>query len=373
MPRHDAAAPATASGTAARAAPAGWRTSDATREYAFTEEDKKALASQTKEERAQDKAAFDKKARARLAKLTKAEKKGALGDGETQELADLRALADRVGAAQGALKRKDVEDVLADAGHTVPEWYGEVQRGTFLNISLRVHRALAERLARAESALVADPKVNPDKLAAAALGEKLKMYASTSDMRRPKAATGGTNLSMHTFGLAVDLNYKGNPFFGNAGRLAPDIVKRATGLVLGNPIDLMKPIGDTEAAFTTLTAASEALKTYLSYGGSGHLPELTDKVTQHTAAKGEPADVAGWLAQIEKDHKSLGGAADFSGHKSPEEGFIDLDRAVVLALTGAGLFWGGTYAKAKDIMHFDLREGDGAKVDAARKSHRDNA
>jgi hypothetical protein len=199
------------------------------------------------------------------------------------------------------------------------------------------------------------------------------MYASTSDMRRPKAATGGTNLSMHTFGLAVDLNYKGNPFLGNAGRLAPDIVKRATGLVLGNPIDLMKYIGEAKEAYATLTTASEALKTYLSYRDSGNLTELTDKVTRHTRSKGEPADIAGWLAQIEKDRKSLGGAKDFSGHRSPEEGFIDFDEAVVLALTGAGLTWGGTYARAKDIMHFDLREGVGAKVDKSRKRHHDNA
>ena len=59
-------------------------------------------------------------------------------------------------------------------------------------------------------------------------------------------------------------------------------------------------------------------------------------------------------------------------HKAPEEGFLDLDERVVMALAGAGLTWGGTYKTAKDIMHFDLREGDGAKVNTARIKHTDN-
>jgi hypothetical protein len=349
----------------------GWRRSDATKDYAFTEADKQALASQTPEERAQDKAALTKTAIARLKALTKAEKKGTLDDAETTELATLRELQARVGAAQGALKRKDVEDVLAVAGHTVADWYGQIQRGSFLNLTLRVHRALAERLTQAETALVADPKVNPDQVKAAELGEKLGMYASTSDLRRPKAATGGSNLSMHTFGLAVDLNYKGNPFLGNASRRAPDIVKRATGLVEGQPVDLMKYIGEPKEAYATLKSASAALQTYLSYQDPAKSKELDDKIAKHTKVKGEPADAAGWLVQIAKDAKSLEGG-DFRGHKAAEEGFIDFDEAVVLALTGAGLTWGGTYAKAKDIMHFDLREGTGATVDAARKGHRNN-
>ena len=41
----------------------------------------------------------------------------------------------------------------------------------------------------------------------------------------------------------------------------------------------------------------------------------------------------------------------------------------MLALTGAGLTWGGTYPGAKDIMHFDLRQAEGAKIDAARAAH----
>jgi hypothetical protein len=36
---------------------------------------------------------------------------------------------------------------------------------------------------------------------------------------------------------------------------------------------------------------------------------------------------------------------------------MDLPRELVVALVGAGLKWGGQYRGAKDIMHFDLRDG----------------
>jgi hypothetical protein len=96
-------------------------------------------------------------------------------------------------------------------------------------VTLRVCQALKDRLQTAEAALVNDATVNPKKLDAPTLGAELKMYASTSDMREPKAAVGGTSLSMHSFGLAVDLNYEGNPFLGfPSSTPSPEIVGRAT-------------------------------------------------------------------------------------------------------------------------------------------------
>lgn len=342
--------------------------------YVLTEADKELLASQTEKERIQDKARLSK-VRARLAALEKARKKRRLSDSEAKELADLQALRKRVNAAQRALKRKDVEEILAAAGHTVSEWYGDIQVATFLNLSLPVHRALAARLALAEKALIANPDINQKKLEGAELGTELGMYSAGS-MRKPKPAAGGSRMSLHTFGLAVDLNYRGNPFVGLSGKkITSRIVKRATSLVDGSPIELMEPLA-RDVAYATLTRASKALSTYLSYRTPGNRAALTRQVSRHTPAQGEPGDVDGWLAQLEKDYESLhhGKAAkDFVAHKLPEEGFIDLNEQVVLELTRAGLTWGGTYAGAKDIMHFDLRTGEGAKVETARRSHHPNA
>lgn len=347
-----------------------WKASNAASEFALTADDKTLLAGKTADERAADRALLTKTALNRLEALTKAEKRNQLKPGEDTELADLRALKDRVETTNRALKRKDVEQIIDASGQgTVATWFGDIKKGTFLGIELRVHKTLADRLTRAETSLVDDAKLNPDKKSAKDLGVALNMYASTSDLRQPAKAVGGSSLSMHTFGLAVDLNYKGNPFIGNAGPAAPDAIRRATSLVLGTATNVTTSLGDPQASFTALKAASDALRTYFSFRDPANLAALTAAVSGHTPAKGEPADLAGWQQQIEADYAELKDKGDFKKHKPPEEGFLDLDESVVLALTGAGLTWGGTYGGDKDVMHFDLRQAEGAKIHAARAAH----
>jgi hypothetical protein len=268
-----------------------------------------------------------------------------------------------------ALGKTDVEQIVEKAfpGQTVAWWYSQIKSGSLLGISLRVHQALAERFDQAEAALLADPRVNPRSLDAAALGKTLDMYASTSDLRSPMLAVGGSSLSMHSFGLAVDLNYKGNPYIGNAGKAAPNAIKRATSLVNNEPIDVLKSGG-----YATLKKASDALVTYFSYRGAAKVAELKEKVKLHASADGEPVNVDDWLAQINEDYAQLKDKGDFDSHKDPAQGFLDFNEAVVAKLIGVGLTWGGTYPGAKDMMHFDLREGDGAQIDNARKAHKNN-
>jgi hypothetical protein len=359
-----------------------WKASDATASYALTDADKKVLESQTSEERARD--------RERLKLLTapdKGGKKRSLSADEQKEVSELRA---RIQAAQGPLKRKDVEDVLKAAGYTVQQWFGGIRQGRFLGIPLRVHSALADRLDKAQAALVADPKVNPGHLAPDALGKALGMYPSSSDLRAPAAAVGGSKLSLHTFGLAVDLNYTGDPFLGNTSkqmRAGPkskpvtvrpglEVVRRATSLVNERPIDLTaKGPKSAPDAYVYLKEASDAFKVYFSYLDPARRSELEAKVAKHTAVSGEPGDVDSWLSQIKQDKADLtepGADFDARVHKPLSEGFLDLNEQVVKALAAAGLTWGGTYPGARDIMHFDLREGEGAKIEKARREHTDN-
>jgi hypothetical protein len=365
------AAPA---GTAAR----GWKASSAAGDYQLTRANRDALAAQTPEQRAQD-ARDLAQGKKRLKDLTAAEKRATrahttLSDADAKELADLRALGDRVAAAQLALKRTDLEEIMRAAGTSVADWYADVQQGTFLNVSVRVHKDLAAALQQAEATLVADAKVNPNKLDAKALGQRLNMSPHASDMRRIVAAVGGSSVSMHTFGLAVDLNYAGNPYLGLNGRAVVAPIMRATSLVTGTPVDILATVEDPRTAYAVVTGASTALKTYLSFAEPGNAAALADAVRNHTPGKGEPTDAAGWLAQIQKDSRTLSGSKDLAGHTPPAQGFIGFDEAVVTALTGAGLTWGATYNnKTKDLMHFDLRgSGNGRKIDQARRAHRDN-
>ncbi|HKD96671.1 MAG TPA: M15 family metallopeptidase [Micromonosporaceae bacterium] len=352
--------------------PPAWRASGAAGEYAFTEDDRKALAAQTADERAADQARITKDAIKRIEKLEKAKKKAPLSADEEKELTDLQTVKARTEQAQRALKRLDVEEVLTAAGTTVTAWFGGVVSGTFLGLPLRVHKHLGARLTQAETALLADTTVNPGKVDAKTLGQNLNMTARTSDLRKPALAVGGTSLSMHTFGLAVDLNYTGSPFIGNASPGLPGVVRRATSLCGTAAVNVMDEITDPTTAYDTLKGASDALALYLSFHDRSKAADLKAQVDKHTALRGEPRDAAGWQKQIDKDFKDMRDARDFNDHTPATQGFLDLNKAVVLALTGAGLTWGGTYPGAKDLMHFDLRDAEGAKIQAARTAHTAN-
>ena len=372
-PTPAAATRAPAPAAAAKVTAKGWKASGATSDYELTQAQRDDLAAHTPEQRAADVADLKGK-QARLTELAKAEKaarkpkaKTVMPEADVKELAELRALQKKVFAASRALKQTDVEEVLKAAGHTVDGWYGDVQKGTFLNVNVRVHKHLAAALQRAEATLVADAEANPEKLDAVALGQKLGMSPRAADMRVPKLAVGGDSISMHTFGLAVDLNYAGNPYLGLNGRAATSVIARASSLVNNAPVDVKTYLGGAKEAYDKMTGASQALVTYLSFKDPKNLQALKDAIAAHTPAKGEPADEAGWVKQIEKDHKAITKSKDFRNHTSPEKGFMNFPESVVMALDGAGLKWGGTYDDTKDLMHFDLRSGEGAKIDAARR------
>jgi hypothetical protein len=371
----------------------------------LTVDERAALNAQTREERAADRKELKAKAK-RLKALRKDEKAGRLTDADAQkELAGLQALEARVRAtAKLAFQKQDTEEVLAAAGLTVSGWYSNVVKGSFLGIPLRVHQELADRLDRAQSTLVADTTVNPKGQSAADLGKTLGMYKSSSDLRTPKAATGGTQLSLHTFGLAVDLNYAGNPFVGNkkpdsdkrtdttmAAR-TPRLVERAMWLLKGRAFDVEsagvvpRKAKDVGAAWDAHREASDALVAYLALAAGVDSPAFAARVK----ACAEPKDVtwdqpetAGWWNDVAwwkkrvVDDSGLADTYDFSekvhhGYAATT-GYMDLPKEVVVALVGAGLTWGGQYGGAKDMMHFDWRSGgDAAKIDDARAADEPN-
>jgi hypothetical protein len=229
-----------------------------------------------------------------------------------------------------------------------------------------VHEELAAVFANAEQTLVARyPGKTPAELATA-----LGVHAIVG-LRRPKNATGGRLPSMHCYGLAVDINYAGNPFVGRprkGGNPVVAAVGRATLLLPGNayaldalPADLPSARGGDSAKARAANAdragqlwdhlhgASEALKAYLN---------LTDaELARRVAADGHGHDLGWWQAKLAEDRR-VSQDSEFSDHTDPAAGgFMDLRRELVEVLVGAGLTWGGCYRTGKDIMHFDLRTG----------------
>jgi hypothetical protein len=298
----------------------------------------------------------------------------ASGMSEAQKAKLIAAALDQATETGGkADDRAAIAADLEDSGTDPETWFADmVPDATFLGLPIAksggkvpgVHRELYDVLQKAEQELLSRyPGMTPKQVAAA-----LGVYAIVG-LRPPKKATGGSHPSMHCFGMAIDINYRGNPFVGQKNASAVvDATERATLLMSGSAVNVRKaPKGltqgqtdDSDAARTAraeravrmwerLHNASDALRAYLNLSD--------DDLVALVEADGHGHDIGWWRDRLAED-KALHADAEFSNHSDPAKaGLMDLSQELVEVLVGAGLSWGGCYAAGKDIMHFDLRTG----------------
>jgi len=245
--------------------------------------------------------------------------------------------------------RDEIEKTLARKGTTPDAWYGQIVKATFLGVTISngVHELLATKLRTAEDDLLVSQGLKKEDLG-------LEAKQGTDGLRVPKLATGGTKVSLHCYGLAVDLNYAGNPYIGLASRGGTgDVIKRSSLLMTGTETDLLdKTQRKAGEAYDALKAGSDAMKGYFAMRGKPEAVAVKAEALRQ-ASKSTKTD-AEWVAQIETDWTKLAGKGDFEGTHDPAKGFMDFDKRVVLALTKAGLNWLGAQGGAKDVMHFQL-------------------
>jgi hypothetical protein len=266
--------------------------------------------------------------------------------------------------------RQAIAATLKANGTNVNRWFAEmVPDATFLGQRIRasggkapgVHRALFEFLQRAERTLL---DANPGRTAEQ-VGKEMGIY-DIAGLRPPKKATGGSLPSFHCFGLAIDINHDTNPFVGNAKarskefmeNRSPRIIARAMWLLKGERFDVEKPLAKSSAgaAWDIHHRASQTLAEYLRLADDLGGARLRELVT-NAQSRGETKNLDWWKNRIATD-RSVIKYWDFPDTKHPElTGYMDLPRELVVALADAGLLWGGLYRTAKDIMHFDLRNG----------------
>lgn len=240
---------------------------------------------------------------------------------------------------------------------TAPQWFAKVKPTTFLDSPVVVHDLLAARLKLAE-ALVPKPWDG--------------LVAETSTLRPP-------GQSLHSFGLAIDINQSTNPqlvnpddphatLYEGAAQSAAirDVIERALLLVQGKTraeAAFWKRIQEPDrtkridASYDMLKAASDALKTYFTLADPANRAELDGYVTALAGKDKRTAEQ--WIKRIRLDKTQIetGSGKNWSKRK---EGFLDMRKDIVQALTsqqGAGLTWLGenTIASGRDIMHFDMR------------------
>ncbi len=229
--------------------------------------------------------------------------------------------------------------------------------GTFLGWTIRdpIHTDLAEHLRTVETDLAktyGGPDCDPV-IAGRALGLTEEIIGSRD---HPTSA----KISMHLFGLAVDLNYTANPMI-NRGSEEQAIFKRAGQLVNGSPATYTPGMSYDEIA-----ALDAIITKYFSYLDESKEAELKKRIEASTVSKWQGMEVADARTLIQSDVDTITGL--WERRKSTDQisliqagGFLDLKKELV---KGMKMSWGGQ--EYGDMMHFDLRDqGNGQKIHEA--------
>jgi hypothetical protein len=247
--------------------------------------------------------------------------------------------------------RRRVTDIVAEvlrlAGQDAVAWYNDFTSGvTFLGRPIRdpIHVHLAEHLRDVERRLAARyGGANADPTAAGvALGldKKDKIIGS-----RPYPTSAA--VSMHMFGLAIDVNYTANPFISER---ANPVFARAGQLIRHRPATWREGM-----TYAQLSDLNQTLKGYFALLGDDAALQasLTD-------AKTEPwhgMTVAQAQSRIQIDLECLASLWQRTDRDQlavlRKTGFMNLKQEFV---EGIGLSWGAAYG---DMMHFDMRNDGG--------------
>jgi hypothetical protein len=247
--------------------------------------------------------------------------------------------------------RRRVTDIVAEvlrlAGRDPVAWYNDFTSGvTFLGRPIRdpIHVHLAEHLHDAEHRLAARyGGANADPTAAGvALGldKKDKIIGS-----RPYPTS--APVSMHMFGLAIDVNYTANPFISEK---ANPVFARAGQLIRHRPAAWRKGM-----TYAQLSDLNQTLKCYFALLGDDAALQasLTDATTEPWHGK----TVAQAQSRIQKDLQGLARLWQRTDRDQlavlRKTGFMNLKQEFV---KGIGLSWGAAYG---DMMHFDMRNDGG--------------
>jgi hypothetical protein len=247
--------------------------------------------------------------------------------------------------------------ILRNAGFEPATWYSNFTSITFLGFAIAppIHVDLATHLKDTEKTL-AENYGGPDKKpseAAKALG--ITSIGGSRDY--PTSAA----LSMHLFGLAIDVNYTANPFISES---ANDVFARAGALIGEKNV---KFVQRSTAKFEEIAWIDNVMQVYFAFLDDDKGLEAALARAADPPWKGMTADAA--KKQIQADLNDVAGKWERSNPTQKAVikagGITDLDRRFV---DGIGLHWGAAYG---DIMHFDMRnKGNGAKINAAINAYK---
>ena len=287
----------------------------------------------------------------------------------------LRSVAQPHAGAVKQLRRKKIER-LTGGEFTAADWFEHMMNPSFLGWRFKsgVHLVFVRKLRLAERWLLSLPRYRGK--TPAELGRALGFDETNEEHKGGRPHT--SSASMHTFGLAADVRYTGNPWIKDEPFTSA--FKRSALLMSGAAIPYRTvqaylhslgadPRETTGSIYRTLHSRDAAFRAYLRL--SDDLPGLQRVLEQRRAAgtagvfasSGETNAAAAtrWQRTIRKDLADLRGKGSpfLPGGRDPRNGFLNLAEDLVVALRDrACMAWGAVDFGPKasgDVMHFDLR------------------
>ena len=263
-------------------------------------------------------------------------------------------------------------EILRRAGKDPADWFSNFENFNFLGRELTtpIHSELANHLKIVQAKFVQSfidqsddnrkkyTGKEKDPATISAAGDALGLSTLGGDQSGSRHAPSGTAaISMHLFGLAVDLNYTANPYIGQHAK-NPTMIRifEEAGLLINGKAMAYRH----GMSYDQLAEMDKTLETYFSYLDKPD--QLKTQLSATTVSPWKGMDVKTATSKVQADLNSL--APMWERAKSAQTdvirrgGFMDFKKEFV---EGIGLDWGGsTYG---DMMHFDMRNtGIGKKI-----------
>jgi hypothetical protein len=257
-------------------------------------------------------------------------------------------------------------------------WFKQFTRLTFLGRPLKsgqyLHLEMAKLLKAIEGEMV--KQYGGD---AKSVGDML-LHNSTEGLAASRLTSSTATFSMHMFGLAVDVNYLGNPYIEPKYDIKAlnNVLKNATQLL--NKPTLVYQSGYAKDKFDSVQQLDAMLEKYFSLLDAPTELEQVLKASTSSDWRGLSLKQAQTKIQKNLDDlaRSLARVGKVKGYFKKDEildkkeyfkkhGILDFDKRFVVQMEALGLNWGGHYG---DMMHFDMRTtGVGAYIEKARLAY----
>jgi hypothetical protein len=184
---------------------------------------------------------------------------------------------------------------------------------------------------------------------------------STEDIKGSRQYSATATFSMYMFGLAVDVNYRGNPYIQTPGDIGAlnNVLKNAA-LLMNGLVLVYKH--ETESNFDRVQQIDAIVEKYFNLLDAPE--EFSSYLQSSSSSEWRRLSAADARTRIQKNLANLAGYMGRNIEYFKKHGILDLDKRFVLQMTEQGLDWGASYG---NMMHFDMRSsGVGKYINVAR-------